>query len=89
MFEGNLMDGLIKYDENINVELIEINNDDIDLNKFNFLGDIYLDKNTIINFSNIINTNGYNYIMVDSSKIYPINNYPPILINQNNKNGYL
>lgn len=88
-FKSNLMDGIINYDKNINVELIELNNDNINLDKFNFIGDIYLDSNTIINFNNIIDTSGYNYILFDNEKIYEINNYPPILINQNNKFGYL
>ena len=88
-FNGDLMDGIINYDKNINVELIEINNETLNLNKFNYLGLIYLDLNTIINFNNIIDITGYNYIMFDNNKIYEINNYPLIVINQNNKNGYL
>ena len=88
-FNGNLMDGIINYDKNINVELIEINNQTLNLNKFNYLGLIYLDSNTILNFNNIIDVTNYNYIMFDNHQIYEINNYPQIVINQNNKNGYL
>ncbi len=88
-FIGNNIDGIINYDKNYNVEIFEINNQNISFNRFNFLGLIYLDSNTIINFNNIIDTTGYNYIMFDNNRIYEINNYPPIIINQNNKNGFL
>ena len=88
-FIGNFINNVINYDKNLNVEIIELSNETIDINRINFLGLIYLDSDTIINFNNIIDTTNYNYLMFDNKKIYEIDNYPAIIINQNNKDGYL
>ena len=75
---------------NYDVDIIEFNSSDsFNNNMFNFISAIYLDSNTVINFSNIINTNGYNYILFDDQKIYKIDKIPQIVINKVNRFGFL
>jgi hypothetical protein len=91
-FSCPFIDNIINYDTNIDVNIVEFNDDTFNLNKFNFISAIYLDSSTIINFNNIINYDGYNYILFDDNKIYSIINkssFPEIVLNKINRFGFL
>ena len=94
-FEGDYIPNILNYDNNYDIDIIEINNEVLNYNKFNNFGSIYLDDN--INFNSNIDFINYNYILLDDNKIYPLannlnplaNNLNTIILNKINKNSYL
>jgi hypothetical protein len=88
-FYGNFIDGILHYDNNYDIDIIEFNNELFNNNKFNLLGSIRLDNNNI-SFNNYVDISGYTYIRLDDNLLYLLNsNYPQIILNKINKNAYL
>lgn len=90
MFIANFIPNIDNYDKIYDHEIIQIDNEVINNEKFNYFGPIYLDTYNNIIFNNNINFDGYNYIQLDNLKIYPIDdNLWKQTINKINMNSYL
>jgi hypothetical protein len=89
-FIANFITNLSNYDNIYDHEIIQMDNEVINNEKFNYFGPIYLDTYNNINFNNNISFSGYNYIQLDNLKFYPIdNNLWKQTINKVNTNSYL
>lgn len=87
----NDFNNIINNNEEYETNYININQNDFNYNKFNYLGPIYLDKNNI-NFTNIVDLSNYTHIMLDDKNIYLLSdfiNVNNIYVNTILKNSYL
>jgi hypothetical protein len=87
----NNFNNIINNDDEYETNYININQNEFNYNKFNYLGPIYLDKNNI-NFTNIIDLSNYTHIMLDDNNMYLLSdfiNINNIYVNSMLKNSYL